>query len=200
MGVALRAARRGRGIVHESSPAGRQAARAGRRTVACRAGAVPRIPGMKHCSPVPLASQRGFTLIELMVAVVVAGLLAAIAYPSFTDSIRKSRRADAIEAMNRVQQAQERYRSNNPNYADATQLTTAWPGGLGQSAISTSGYYTVATAVTSAASNVAYSVTATAVTGKSQASDKAGAQACNVLTMTITSGAPAYSPTACWSR
>jgi type IV pilus assembly protein PilE len=145
-------------------------------------------------------AQRGFTLIELLVTVVVIGILAAIAYPSFTGSVRKSRRADAIEAMNRIQQAQERYRSNNATYAAAAQLSTAWPTGLGQSANSTSGYYTVATAVTAAASNVAYSVTATAVSGKSQASDKAGSQACNVLTMTIASGSPAYTPAACWSR
>jgi type IV pilus assembly protein PilE len=148
----------------------------------------------------PPRAQRGFTLIELLVTVVVIGILAAIAYPSFTGSVRKSRRADAIEAMNRVQQAQERFRSNNTTYAEGSQLSTAWPAGLGQSANTSSGYYTVATAVTNAASNVAYSVTATAVAGKSQSSDKAGTQACNVLTMTITSGTPAYTPAACWSR
>jgi type IV pilus assembly protein PilE len=157
---------------------------------------------MTNCSALAcsLRAQRGFTLIELLVTVVVVGILAAIAYPSFTDSVRKSRRADAIEAMNRVQQAQERYRSNNATYAAAGQLSTAWPAGLGQSATTSSGYYTVATAVSNASSNVAYSVTATAVNGKSQASDKTGAQACNVLTMTITSGTPVYTPTACWSR
>jgi type IV pilus assembly protein PilE len=38
---------------------------------------------------------KGFTLIELMIVVAVVGILAAIAYPSYQDSVRKSRRADA---------------------------------------------------------------------------------------------------------
>ena len=37
----------------------------------------------------------GFTLIELMVAVAVVGILSAIAYPSYLQHVRKSRRADA---------------------------------------------------------------------------------------------------------
>lgn len=38
---------------------------------------------------------RGFTLLELMIAVAVVGILAAIAYPSYMEHIRKSRRAEA---------------------------------------------------------------------------------------------------------
>ncbi len=76
-----------------------------------------------HPPPPPSAgtaaksSGRGFTLIELMLVLLVIGVLVAIAYPSFVDQVRKSRRADAIAALTSVQQAQERWRANNPAYA-----------------------------------------------------------------------------------
>lgn len=40
-----------------------------------------------------ISKQLGFTLIELMVAVLIVGVLVAIAYPSYKDSVRKSQRA-----------------------------------------------------------------------------------------------------------
>jgi prepilin-type N-terminal cleavage/methylation domain-containing protein len=44
-------------------------------------------------------TQNGFTLIELMIVVMIVGVLAAIAYPSYQDSVTKSRRADAKSAL-----------------------------------------------------------------------------------------------------
>jgi prepilin-type N-terminal cleavage/methylation domain-containing protein len=61
----------------------------------------------------------GFTFIELMIAVVIVGALAAVALPSFLDQIRKSRRAEAISTLATLQQAQERFRSNNATRAMA---------------------------------------------------------------------------------
>jgi type IV pilus assembly protein PilE len=60
---------------------------------------------------------RGFTLIELMIAVVVLGILSALAYPSFMDAIYKGRRSEAFAALTSVQLAQERYRANSASYA-----------------------------------------------------------------------------------
>jgi type IV pilus assembly protein PilE len=73
---------------------------------------------MRHTRPHG-GSQRGFTLIELMIAVAVVAVLAMIALPAFQDSIRKSRRADAMAGLLRLQQVQERFRGGSPVYASA---------------------------------------------------------------------------------
>jgi type IV pilus assembly protein PilE len=63
-------------------------------------------------------AQRGFTLVELMIAVILIAVLAALAYPSYLEAIRKSRRAEAMTAIAAVQQAQERFRANNATYGN----------------------------------------------------------------------------------
>lgn len=59
---------------------------------------------------------RGFTLIELMIALVVVGILAAIAIPAYTDSVRKTRRGQAKADMTEVVQALERCFTNRNTY------------------------------------------------------------------------------------
>jgi len=67
---------------------------------------------------------RGFTLIELMITVAVVAILAAIAYPSYLEQVRKSRRAEAKAALLGCAQRLERRFSERSTY-DATFGTTA---------------------------------------------------------------------------
>lgn len=55
------------------------------------------------------ARHGGFTLIELMIVVMVIGVLAAIAYPSYMDHVRKGWRSEARAALMAEMQQQERY-------------------------------------------------------------------------------------------
>lgn len=52
---------------------------------------------------------RGFTLIELMITVAIVAILAAIAYPTYQDHLRKSRRAEAQAFMMAVAARQQQF-------------------------------------------------------------------------------------------
>lgn len=60
--------------------------------------------------------QAGFTLIEMMIVVAVIGILGAIAYPSYAESVRKGKRAEARAAVTNLLQQQERYQSQMNTY------------------------------------------------------------------------------------
>ncbi len=127
---------------------------------------------------------------ELVIAMVVVAVLAGLAYPSYMDSIRKSRRAEAFEALQRVQLAQEKWRANNTSYGTLANL--------GISATTAGGYYTLSL---SNITGTGYSAAATAVSGKSQTADKAQGVSC--ATLSVNQDGPVYSPagqTACWAR
>ncbi len=65
-----------------------------------------------------MKNSKGFTLVEVMIVVVVIGILAAIAYPSYQDSVRKSRRADAKSALLQAAQILERCFTEFNSYID----------------------------------------------------------------------------------
>jgi len=59
---------------------------------------------------------RGFTLIELMIAVAIVAILTAIAVPAYDDSVRKSRRGQAKADMAELAQRAERWHTVNNTY------------------------------------------------------------------------------------
>lgn len=67
--------------------------------------------------------QRGFTLIELMIVVVIMAILASIAYPSYQRYVVKSRRAAATACLQQHAQLMERYYTTNLTYVGAAAPT-----------------------------------------------------------------------------
>jgi type IV pilus assembly protein PilE len=166
----------------------------------------PQNPSVMQSTPVLHSSRlrsSGFTLIELLIAIAIVGILAAVAYPSFLDALRKNRRSDAMSAVASIQQAQERWRTNRPAFADNSLLTTAAPNGLAQSAASSSGYYALSIVDADA---VGYTIIATAVAGTSQDSDSS----CKIMGVQANGGTVRYGggatgadwtdPNRCWAR
>ena len=68
---------------------------------------------------------RGFTLIELMIVIAIVGVLVAIAYPSYTNSLIKGNRAAAKSFMLEVAQKEQQYLLDTRAYFDATTATPA---------------------------------------------------------------------------
>jgi type IV pilus assembly protein PilE len=63
-----------------------------------------------------LGRARGFTLIEVMIVVAVIGILGAIAYPSYTDYVRRSRISEATGDLAATRVRLEQFYQDNRNY------------------------------------------------------------------------------------
>ena len=83
----------------------------------------------------------GFTLIEALIAVGIAGVLSSIAYPRLEGPVLRARRTDALVTLMQAQLAQERYRADHRSYGSLAET--------GMPATSASGYYAVAVVSTS---------------------------------------------------
>lgn len=74
-------------------------------------------PGMRNPHPVR-CRQRGVTLIELMIVVVVVGILASIAYPSYQQYILRSKRTEGKALLMDIVARQERFYMDRNSYSD----------------------------------------------------------------------------------
>jgi type IV pilus assembly protein PilE len=86
--------------------------------------------------------QRGFTLIEVLVASIVGVLLATLAWPAYRGQLQRAGRSEAIEALQRLQLAQERHREMFGVYAAELRtlaIPTTTPGGRYRLALSAMG-------------------------------------------------------------
>jgi len=66
--------------------------------------------------------KKGFSLLEVMVVVVIIGILAAIAIPSYTGYVTRTRRAEAVAALQAVALAEEKHRAEDGAYESEAHL------------------------------------------------------------------------------
>jgi len=74
-----------------------------------------------------MIKSRGFTLIELMVVVVVVAVLAAVAYPSYRESVKRGNRRAAQSVMMEIVNREHQYFIANRAYADEATLNYTLP-------------------------------------------------------------------------
>ncbi len=67
-----------------------------------------------------MRQQRGFSLIELMVAVAIVAILASIAVPAYDSVIRKTRRSEARDELLRIAGMEEKFYTTNNVYTNDT--------------------------------------------------------------------------------
>lgn len=88
---------------------------------------------------------RGFTLVELMIAVAIVGVLAAIAIPAFTKTTRKTRGSEVNAVFAEMRQRQEEYHLSNGTYfSTGTAETDTFPTTPGRTAQAVAGSFPAA--------------------------------------------------------
>ncbi|MFJ2715038.1 type IV pilin protein [Pseudomonas sp. NPDC087346] len=130
-------------------------------------------------------SNRGFTLIEIMIVIAIIGIVITIGYPSLTEYMKKGRRAEIVSTLSEQAQILERFYSKNNVYTNATGLNAG------------NDFYTITPTIT----DQTFLLTATRKAGSTMATDK-----CGDFTLTNTGVRSMNNATAglttkdCWGR
>ena len=130
---------------------------------------------------------RGFTLLEVVVAMALLAILGAVALPTYFSYLTESRRAEAHTVLLALAQAEETWFTNNNTYTgDVNNLTPLIPAIIANNVNQGNYVFTIPVA-----NGAAFTLQADAVAGGPQAGD-AG---CTTITLT---SAGVQDPAACW--
>jgi type IV pilus assembly protein PilE len=130
-------------------------------------------------------SNRGFTLIEIMIVIAIIGIVLTIAAPSLTEYVKKGRRTEVAGLLSEQAQILERFYSKNNVYTGITGLSVG------------NDFYTITPTLT----DQTFLLTAARKTGTAMATDK-----CGDFTLTNTGVRSMVNATAglttkdCWGR
>ncbi|MFJ2482063.1 type IV pilin protein [Pseudomonas sp. NPDC087598] len=103
-------------------------------------------------------SNRGFTLIEIMIVIAIIGIMLTIGLPSYTEYVKKGRRAEVVSLLSEQAQSLERFYTKNNIYTGITGLSSG------------NDFYTITPTIT----DQTFLLTATRKTGTAMATDKCG--------------------------
>lgn len=113
----------------------------------------------------------GFTLIELMIAMLIMAILTGASVAGYRQYVRRANRVDATTALLRLSAAEERFYLQNNRYATtADELSEPPPAGMGISGTER-GFYELSVAPAADGATVGYIATATARSDQSQRDD-----------------------------
>ncbi len=134
--------------------------------------------------------QTGFTLIELLIVLVIVGVLAGIAYPSYSGYLKRSARADARAELLRMQLAVEKQRLTRMGAVAA--LPSTWT-----TSVAVAKNYQLSLQPQGTQN---YTLTARAVPGSEQLKDDQAGTSCSALTLVVRGLETNYEPAACWQQ
>lgn len=132
---------------------------------------------------------KGFTIVELMIAIAIVGILAAVAVPQYGNYMTESRRTDAHIELRAAAQELERCRTRNFSYINTACAFTK--------RVSGQGHYEIE--LEAGATATAFSLKATPKAGGAQASDsKCAAMTINQLGTPGSTDSDGTGTTDCW--
>ena len=118
-----------------------------------------------------MKKNQGFTLIEILIALLIIGILAAVAVPNYQAYVQKAKRSDAQTALTNMAAALEEYYSNNQYVYTDVVANVGGPN-------SANGKYILS--ITMPATADSYALTATAI------GEQVADTACQTITLTST--------------